>query len=238
MPSVALKRFGVRYPAFTLGPLDVAFSAGERIAVVGANGAGKSTTLKAVAGQMSHYDGRIDIDGRDVRELMPGVRASVGFLPESLLALEWMTVAGHLRFLADFFPTWDEQHAFELLDRLAVPPRVKVGTLSKGMKVKLSLVAAEAHRPKLLLLDEPTSAIDPLMRGELLKVVDECAPAGGDRLVLFSSHLLEDVERIADRVLFLKNGRLVADRTVSEIRSRDPSQPLHALLYEILQAEQ
>lgn len=238
MHSVALREFGVRYPGFTLLPLDLEFSAGERVAVVGANGAGKSTTLKAMAGQMARYDGRIEIDGREVREMTPGVRASIGFLPETLAALGWMTVAGHLRFLSGFFPTWDEQYAAELLDRLALPRKAKVATLSKGMKVKLSLVAAEAHRPPLLLLDEPTSAIDPLMRGELLNVIEECAPAGGDRLVVFSSHLLEDIEKIADRVVFLKNGRLIADRSVAEIENSDQSRPLHALLYEILQAGQ
>jgi len=238
MPLVALRGFSVRYPAFTLEPLDLEFSAGERVAVVGANGAGKSTTLKAMAGQMLRYDGRIEIDGREIRETTPGVRASIGFLPETLAALGWMTVAGHLRFLSGFFPTWDERYAAELLDRLALPPEAKVGTLSKGMKVKLSLVAAEAHRPPLLLLDEPTSAIDPLMRGELLNVVDEYAPAGGDRLVVFSSHVLEDVEKIADRVVFLKNGRLIADRSVAEIESSDRSRPLHTLLYEILQTGQ
>lgn len=238
MPAVVLDGFGIRYPAFTLEPLHLAFESGERVAVVGANGAGKSTTLKAVAGQMRSYDGRIEIDGREVRRMIPGMRASVGFLPENLLALGWMTVAAHLRFLSGFFPTWDETYAAELLARLELPAGARVGTLSKGMKVKLSLVAAEAHRPPLLILDEPTSAIDPLMRGELLKAIDECAPAGGDRIVLFSSHLLEDVERIADRVVFLKAGRLVADRTVAEIRSQDPSRPLHALIYEILQAEQ
>lgn len=238
MPSVSLRGFGVRYPAFTLHPLDLNFTAGERVAVVGANGAGKSTTLKAMAGQMPRYDGRIEIDGREVRETTPGVRASIGFLPETVAALGWMTVAGHLRFLSGFFPTWDEQHAGELLDRMELPRGAKVGTLSKGMKVKLSLVAAEAYRPPLLLLDEPTTAIDPLMRGDLLDVIDECAPAGGDRLVVFSSHLLEDVEKIADRVVFLKNGRLIADRSVAEIEDSDRSRPLHALLYEILQTGQ
>ncbi len=237
MPAISFQRFGVRYPAFELEPFDLELSPGERVAIVGANGAGKSTTLKAVSGQLPEYGGRIEIDGREVRDLVPGMRASVGYLPERLHAFGWMTVAAHLRFLADFFPAWDRDYAYELLERVELPVGAKVGTLSKGMKVKLSLVAAEAHRPPLLALDEPTSAIDPLMRGELLAVIDQCAPIGGDRLVLFSSHILEDVEWIADRVVFLKNGRLVADNSVSEIRARDPDKPLHELLYATLQSQ-
>lgn len=237
MPAITLKRFGVRYPAFELGPFDLELSPGERVAVVGANGAGKSTTLKAIAGQLPKYGGRIEIDGREVRDLIPGMRASVGYLPENLHALGWMTVAGHLRFLADFFPTWSRDYAYKLLNRLDLPDGAKIGTLSKGMKVKLSLIAAEAYRPPLLVLDEPTSAIDPMMRGELLSVINECAPSGGERLVLFSSHILEDVERIADRVIFLKGGHLIADNSVREIRARDPEKSLHELLYATLQSE-
>lgn len=237
MPTITLERFTVHYPAFELGPFDLAFSPGERVAVIGANGAGKSTTLKAIAGQLPAYGGRLEIDGREAKELVPGMRAAVGYLPESLHAFGWMTVAGHLRFLADFFPAWDQDYAYKLLDRMGLPADAKTGTLSKGMRVKLSLVAAEAHRPPLLVLDEPTSAIDPLMRGELLSVIDECAPAGGQRTVLFSSHILEDVERIAERVVFLKKGRLVADMSVSDIRAREPQKPLHELLYATLQSE-
>ena len=235
--NVRLKSFGVRYPNFVLEPMDLEFRAGERVALVGANGAGKSTTLKGIAGRLRDYDGRVEVGEREVRSQLPEIRARIGFLPEQMLGFNWMTVAEHLQFLSGFFPTWDADYAKELLERLELPAESKLGTLSKGMAVKLSLVSAEAPRPPLLILDEPTSAIDPLMRGELLGLIDECAPKGGDRIVLFSSHILEDVERIADRVILIRRGRLMGDMTTRELQARDPGRPLSQLLYTALEAK-
>jgi len=234
MSFVSLKSFSVRYPKFFLQPLDLEFSLGERIAIVGANGAGKSTMLRAIGGRWREYQGRVEIGGREVRSQLPGIRAEIGFLPERPLGLGWMTVGDHLDFLSAFFPTWDVGYQEELLRRLALPTDRKLGNLSKGMAVKLALVAAEAHRPSLLILDEPTSGIDPLMRGELIDLVKEAAPAGGDRLVLFSSHILEDVERIADRVILLREGKLINDLAVDDLRNQDHGKPLSQLLYSAL----
>ena len=236
--SVRLSGFGVRYPQFHLEPIDLEFCAGERVALVGANGAGKSTTLKAIAGRLHDYDGRVEVAGREVRAQIPEIRARIGFLPEQLLGFKWMTVAEHLRFLSAFFPTWDDDYAHELLARVALPSGSKLGTLSKGMAVKLSFVAAEAPRPPLLILDEPTSAIDPLMRGELLGIIDECAPRGGNRLVFFSSHILEDVERIADRVILMRRGRLLGDMTTRELQERDQGSPISQILYDVLGSDE
>ena len=235
-PSIRLDRFSVRYSGFVLEALDLEFAPGERVAFVGANGAGKSTTLRAIAGRATDYAGKVTVSGTDIRSLLPAVRANIGFLPERPLGFGWMTVAEHLRFLSNFFPTWDRDYGHALLRRLDLPPSSKVGTLSKGMAVKLSLIAAEAPRPPLLILDEPTSAIDPVMRGELLELIDDCVPAGGDRLVLFSSHILEDVERIADRVVLLRRGRLVADMSAREIRTRHPGRSLSQGLYDLLRS--
>lgn len=234
MSYVSLKSFSVRYPKFVLQPLDLEFRSGERIAIVGANGAGKSTMLRVIGGRWRDYQGRVEIGGKEVRARIPYIRAEIGFLPERPLGLGWMTVREHLDFLANFFPTWDRSYQEDLLRRLALPTNRKLGNLSKGMAVKLALVAAEAHRPPLLILDEPTSGIDPLMRGELIDLVKEAVPAGGNRLVLFSSHILEDVERIADRVILLREGKLVHDLAVDDLRNRDPGKPLSQLLYSAL----
>lgn len=234
--SVRLKGFSVRYPNFFLAPLDLDIQPGERVALIGANGAGKSTTLKAIAGRLRKYDGQVEIGDREVRSQLPGIRERIGFLPEKMRGYGWMTVAEHLAFLSAFFPSWDHEYAQELLRRLDLPSDSKVGTLSKGMGVKLSMIAAEAHRPPVLLLDEPTSAIDPLMRGQLLAVVDECVPQDGERLVLFSSHILEDVEKIADRVVLIRRGRVVVDASVGELQRRDPGSPLSRILYTVLES--
>ncbi len=233
-PEVRLRELRVDYPNFTLGPLTLDFQPGERVALVGANGAGKSTLLKAVAGRMNDYRGSITVGGTEVQSSPPAIRASVGFLPERLLGFGWLTVGEHLRFLSSLYSAWDDAHVTALAERLELPLDSKVGTLSKGMSVKLSLVAAEGFRPPVLVLDEPTSSIDPVMRGELLRVIEECAPSGANRLLLYSTHILEDVEHFADRVVLLKGGRVVADMSAAEVGGRDPATPMSTNLYTLL----
>ncbi len=218
---IELEDFHVDFSGFTLGPLSLAIGEGERVALVGPNGAGKSTTLRGIAGLLpGGYAGHARVDGQEVAETGPAVRRRVGLLPERMAGFGWMTVAEHLAFLSAFHPTWDARHARELLDRLELPDDVKLAHLSKGMQVKLSLVSTEAYRPPVLLLDEPTSGIDPLMRRDLLLLLRECAQGAERRTLLFSSHILEDVEIVAERVLLLRSGKLVGDVPVADLRAR------------------
>ena len=142
-----------------------------------------------------------------------------------------MTVRDHLAFLQHFYPSWDPVYAAHLADRLRVPLDQSLGRLSKGTRVKVAFVAAEAYRPPLLLLDEPTSGLDPEVRGELLEAVRASLDAQTDRVVLFSTHLLEDVELIADRVVLLENGRLGLDASVSELRESHGNASVAKTLY-------
>lgn len=219
------------YPGFSLAPLTLSLQRGERIALVGPNGAGKSTILRALGGRLSDYGGEVRLNGVDLRSQLPDVRRRIGYLPETLSGYGWMTVEQHLHFLAQFFPNWDFGYASQLLKRLNISAQAKLGTLSKGMKVKLSFAAAEAYRPEILILDEPTSALDPLVRRHVIETILDRVPRGGDRLVLFSTHILEDVEWIADRVLVLLNGTLVADATVTDLRRERVGVPLSRILY-------
>lgn len=208
---IRLEALTVRYPDFRLGPLDLTLRAGERVALIGANGSGKSTTLRVLGGRERSYGGRVLWRGLDLRSLLPDVRARIGLLPERFRGFGWMTVAEHLRFLSEFHPTWDRAYEDELVERLRLPRGARVGTLSRGTRVKLSFVAAESFRPPVLLLDEPTAGLDPLVRGELLELLASRVPAGGRRLLVYSSHILEDVTRICDRVLVLVDGALGDD---------------------------
>ncbi len=234
-PCLRVDNFNVQYPNARIGPIDIDFHRGERVAVVGANGAGKSTMLKAVAGRLPDYEGAIELGGKDLRDQLPEARAHIGFLPEKLLGFGWMSVAEHLDFLSHFFPAWDRGYAEELMDRMELPAKSRVGTLSKGMAIKLSLVAAEAPRPPLLVLDEPTSGVDPVMRGEILDVINTCAPLDGDRLVLYSSHILEDVEQLASRVVCMKGGRILSDDPPDALRQLHPGLSMSEILYHKLQ---
>lgn len=234
IPRIALSQFAVRYPSFTLSPLSLEIQPGERVALVGPNGSGKSTTLRALAGRLPDYDGFILFDGRDLRTLLPLVRREIGLLPETLTGYGWMTVREHLAFLREFYPSWDGAYAGHLADRLGVPLDKPLGRLSKGTRVKASFVAAEAYRPPLLLLDEPTSGLDPAMRGELLGAILSAVDSESDRVVLFSTHLLEDVEFVANRVLLLTNGTLQLDATVSDLCAAHRGASLARILYAAL----
>ena len=219
-PALRVEELSLSYPGFRLGPLTLSLGAGERVALLGANGAGKSTTLRVLAGRSREYGGRVRWWGRELRTLLPGIRGRFGVVPEGLLGFGWTTVDEHLRFLSEFHPGWDRAYEDELIERMELPRERRLSALSKGTKVKLSFVAAEAYRPPVLLLDEPTSGVDPVMRGQLLDLLDRCVPAGGRRTLIFSSHILEDVTRICDRILVLEDGRLVEDASRRELRER------------------
>jgi ABC-2 type transport system ATP-binding protein len=231
---ISLRQFAVTYPAFTLAPLNLEFHGGERVAFIGPNGSGKSTTFRALAGRLDRYSGEILLDGRDMRGLLPLARGSIGLLPETLAAYGWMTVREHLALLRAFHPDWDDAYAAQLTARLRIPLGELMGRLSKGTRMKVSFVAAEAHRPPLLLLDEPTSGLDPEVRRELIDAVLAASGERTDRVVLFSTHLLEDVELLAERVVLLVNGTLRLDAPLSSLRASHGGASVSNILYAAL----
>lgn len=229
--TVELRSLEVEYPGFRLGPVSWQVEAGEHVALVGPNGAGKTTMLRAVAGLLDGYGGSVRVQGREVLEVGPAVRLEVGILHERLMGFGWMTVEEHLALMADVFTTWDADYAESLRDQFGVPRRTKLANLSKGNEVKLSFISAEAFRPPLLLLDEPTSGIDPVMRREILDRVRASAAEGNGRTVIFSTHILEDVEDVADRVVFLRDGRIRDDVPLARIREEAAGDSLTRVLY-------
>lgn len=229
-PAVHVSALEVRFSGFRLGPLDLMVAPGERVALVGPNGAGKSTTMRVLGGRFPGYRGTVRVLGADIAVDRPGHRGRIGYLPERVPAFDWMTAAEHIDFVGAFHERWDAGRARELAEELEIPLETRTSQLSKGNRVKLALVCAEAHRPDLLLLDEPTSGIDPVMRGRLLDRLEHACPCGGDRTLVFSTHILEDVGRIADRVILLRDGRVLADDLVAGFRAEDPDAPLARIL--------
>jgi len=222
----------VRYDGFMLHPVHLSVAPGERVALVGPNGAGKSTLLKAVLGRIPDHEGEIRVEGLPIRENVVRTRQRVGLLPETLLGYGWMPVNEHLDFLSRFQPNWDAQYAVQLLERLGIPTHTRIAALSRGQQVKLMFVAAEAFRPPLLLLDEPTSGLDPVVRNELLHTIDESLSANPGRSVIFSTHILEDVAALADRIVILVDGRLRMDIGKEELRKQNDGRPLTEILYQ------
>jgi ABC-2 type transport system ATP-binding protein len=234
-PRVVVRSLSVRYAGFRLEPLSFELAPGERLALVGPNGAGKSTLLRSLAGLVPDYDGEIFVCDEELARSVPGARARIGLLPEGLRGYGWMSVAEHLAFVSTFYPTWDRDYCRELLARLALPADAKVGTLSKGMQVKLAFISAESFRPPLLLLDEPTSGLDPVVRREFVNTVRATLDEDPSRIVVFSTHLLEDVQWMAERVMVIDHGRVKADMSLDELAARSPGASVVQALYALLE---
>ncbi len=206
-PPLALRGVVKRHRSFQLGPVDLEVPPGSVTALVGPNGAGKTTLIRIIMGLAAPSEGSVRLFGRVPDPDDISTKAAIGFVPEEPFLYPEMTAQWHGRYAGAHFPTWDEALYRELLHRLGVPPQRQVKELSKGSRVKAELALALAHRPRLLVLDEPTSGLDPLVRGEVLQELARTA-AGGKAGVLFSTHITEDVDRIADRVVFLVSGKV------------------------------
>jgi ABC-2 type transport system ATP-binding protein len=218
-----MDQVSVHRPRFTLGPLSFPVAAGERLALVGPNGAGKSTTMNVLAGRLPAYTGHVWFEGQDLRTMLPEARARLGMLPEQVPAYQELTVREHFDLLRVFHPRWDDRLATDLIERLRVDPGQRISKLSKGTRVKVGFIGAEAIQPDVLLLDEPTSGLDPVIRGELLDVIDERLRECPGRVLLFSTHILEDIARVADRVLLIHEGRLIEDQPIAAFASAEGS---------------
>jgi ABC-2 type transport system ATP-binding protein len=198
------KRFGSRA---AVEDLHLEVPRGTIFGLLGRNGAGKTTTLRTLMNLLQPSAGRLSILGLDSVADSLALRRRVGYVPETPSGYPWMTVAEIVRFNAAFFPTWDRQLAADLLRRLELPPDRKLRALSRGMQAKVGLLLALAPRPEVLLLDDPTSGLDAVVRREFLEAVIANVQAEGGT-VLFSTHLLHELERVADELAILEHGRL------------------------------
>lgn len=191
---------------------------GSILGFLGPNGAGKTTTIKMMLGLSRPNEGGGRILGLDMVRDTVAVRRNIGYVAEVQQMYGYMTVQELLAFCRPFYSRWNEKLAAGYLDMFQLPLREKVKNLSKGMKTQLALVAALAPEPELLILDEPTSGLDPLSRQEFLRIILEEISVQG-RTVFFSSHQLQDVERVADQVAIIDQGRLLAVRPLDELKT-------------------
>jgi ABC-2 type transport system ATP-binding protein len=176
--------------------------------LLGPNGAGKSTTIRMLMGLLVPTVGEAMVLGIPVRKNRLLVKQRVGYVPEMHYIYRWMRVREAVAFCRSWYPTWNDRLCQEMLERFALDPNQKVKNLSKGTLTKLALLLAVSHEPELLLLDEPLSGLDPLAREEFLDGVLRTICDRG-QTVLISSHMLDDVRRLADTVGILYEGRLV-----------------------------
>ncbi|MFZ1935916.1 MAG: ABC transporter ATP-binding protein [Thermoguttaceae bacterium] len=216
-PAVALlgltKRFG---RTLAVDNLSLKIPRGSTFGLLGPNGAGKSTTIKMLMGMLSISEGTASVLGINVQLDPVQIKQRVGYVPETHSIYRWMRVREAIGFCRACFPAWNDQTCREMLNLFALDPEKKVKHLSKGMLTKLSLLLAVSHEPELLLLDEPLSGLDPIAREEFLDGVLRTICDRG-QTVLISSHMLDDVRRLADTIGILNNGRLVVQGSVDEL---------------------
>ena len=192
---------------------------GSVLGLIGANGAGKSTLIKMMMGILSISSGSARLFGTDVTQEGLAIKRCTGYVPEFHQMYQWMTVGRIIDFVASFYPNWNQRFCAELQEVFSLDPAKKVKHLSKGMVAKLALLLAVSHEPKLLLLDEPMSGLDPISRDEFLDGVLQTL-TGKETTVLFSSHTLDDVQRIADQIAVLHEGKLLLHQPLDQFLLR------------------
>lgn len=209
MNAIEIKGLTKRYKDFALEGLDLTLPMGCVLGLVGANGAGKSTTIRLIMDAMERDGGTVEVLGVDNKsQEFQKVKEEVGVVLDETCVPEFITARQLGKIMADTYRNWEQDTYERWLDKFQLPGNKKFKEYSRGMTMKLGIAAALSHRARLLLLDEATSGLDPMVREELLEVFADFAAQDG-HAVLISSHIVSDLEKICDYVAFLEKGRLV-----------------------------
>lgn len=205
-----------KYKEFSLSDISFEVPRGTIVGLIGENGAGKSTTLNAILGVVHKDAGEISIMGNPIEELKPDMKEKIGVVFDGTNFSEELTPKKLNKVLKGIYASWDEDFFVSLLKKLSLPLQKKIKSFSKGMKAKLSIAVAFAHHPKLLILDEATSGLDPIVRDDILDmfldfVQDE------ENSILVSSHITTDLEKVADYIVFIHEGRLIFFKPKDEL---------------------
>jgi ABC-2 type transport system ATP-binding protein len=202
-----------------LDGVDLTVRKGLVFGLVGENGAGKTTLIKHLLGLYKAKAGTVEVFGRDPVRDPEGVLSRIGYLSEDRDMPKWMRIWQLIRYAKAFYPDWDDHYAEELRAMFELDPQARIKDLSRGQLAKAGLLTALAHRPDLLLLDEPSSGLDPIVRRDILSAIIRTVADEG-RTVIFSSHLLDEVERVADHVAMIHSGRKVLDAPLDELKEQ------------------
>ena len=213
---------------------DISFSIskGEIVGFLGPNGAGKSTTLKMITGYLQPNEGKVLIGGKDIAEHPISCKQKIGYLPEANPLYADMYVKEYLSFIAGVHQIKDANAIDHIIQKvgLTIEQNKKINQLSKGYKQRVGLAAALINQPEVLILDEPTSGLDP---NQIIEIRNLIKAEGANKTVLFSSHILQEVEAICDRVIIIHKGNIVADDNLAKLKF---SKPLEAVFADLTKA--
>lgn len=216
-PTVSVRGVGLAYGAQpVLTGLDWTLVPGQVVGLLGRNGAGKTTLLESLLGLREPQRGDIRLFGQSAFALDDAARARIGYVPQQSDLFEWLTPAQLLAYFRSFYPRWNEAKVAGLLSRWQIDTDKTIGRLSGGQQQRLSIIRALAHEPDLLVLDEPVASLDPAGRRDFLReLVEQVLDRG--TTVVFSTHILSDLERVAFNMAFLGHGRIVLQAPLDEL---------------------
>ena len=203
-----VRRLRKKYRGFTLDDIDLDLPFSGVTGIIGPNGAGKTTTIKLIMNMIVPDRGSITVFGRPHDQDEKFIKNRIGYVGEEQPFYDFHSAVWTGRFVSHFFEKWDAALYARYLDAFQLPPRKRIKSFSKGMRVKLALAVALSHDPELVILDEPTAGLDPVVRRDILERLREIA-SDKERAVLISSHITDDLERIADNLVYMINGRIV-----------------------------
>src|SRR5580704_4518889 len=210
MNDLAVELSGVnkKYRYFTLEDIHLKLPRGQIMGLIGANGAGKSTTIRVLMGLVHQDSGEVRVLGHSMPAEQVAAKWDIGFASEDMRLYDSMTLDWHMSFIRSIYPNWDASYAQILLKRFGLRAEQKMKGFSHGQRVKASLLLVLARKPQLLVLDEPTTGLDPVARHEILRELTGVMAEEG-RSILFSSHNTQDVEQISDQITFIDRGRII-----------------------------
>lgn len=199
-----------------LNQLDWEIEAGSIVGLLGRNGAGKSTLIECLLGLRQNNGGEIQIFGEPTNQLSTDVKGKIGYVPQNSDLFDWLTPRQMLNYFKSFYPHWNDTKVDSLMERWELPFDKVISKLSGGQKQRLAIIRALAHDPELLVLDEPVASLDPAGRRDFLReIVDSVIDK--NTTILFSTHILSDLERVAMKVAFLSKGRIVHEQTLDDL---------------------
>ena len=212
MTPLKLTNLSKAYPGFKLGPISFALQPGKITGFIGRNGAGKSTTLKSILRFVHPDDGEVAFFGMPFAEHEQEIKAKLGYVAGAFDYYGKKRLSAITAVVKGFYPTWDEAAYRGYMARFSLDENKTPEKLSAGMKVKYALTLALSHGAELLILDEPTSGLDPVSREDLLEIFLELCDKG--KTILFSTHITSDLHKCADRILYIREGMLIADEDI------------------------
>src|SRR5574344_727050 len=207
------------YPSFDLQDVSFALESGKIMGFIGRNGAGKTTTLKCIYNLVAPTSGEVLYEGQEIRSIEAKAKSEIGLLFGEIEYYPNKKVGQMSKITASFYPNWNESLYKEYLGDFGIREDKRIKELSSGMKVKYGLALALSHGAKVLLLDEPTSGLDPVSRDELMDIFLQIV-SDNQHAILFSTHVISDLEKCADDIVYIKNGQIVANETVESFEKK------------------